>query len=178
MSKIGEMDQQAFFGQLHSTINSCVEAKLKPISEQVAKHDDKLQELGAQCAEALKLARGVVVSDGSGAVLGSSTKATARDGNKRFVADHVLIKGFAAWENRKVSGIDRPSAEQLLEKVASVVPSVTKEHMLFSKMNVVGGGKSDTIHLPVTPGFADEVQGDMVAALDKLEFTFSGRIAD
>ena len=121
------------------------------------------------------MARGVVGSDGSGAMLGSSAKTTARDGNERFVADHVLIKNFAVWENCKVSGIDRPSAEQLLEKLASVVPSITKEHMLFSKMKVVGGGKSDTIHLPVTPGFADEVQGDMVAALDQLEYTFSGR---
>ena len=68
MSKIGDRDQQAFFGQLRSTINSCVEAKLKPISEQVAKQHEQLQELGAQCAEALKLSRGVAVSDGSGAM--------------------------------------------------------------------------------------------------------------
>ena len=47
--------------------------------------------------------------------------------------------------------------------------------MYPDKMKLVGGGKSDTILLPVEPGYADEVQGDIKAALEVSGFQFNGR---
>eukprot|EP00959_Pyramimonas_sp_CCMP1952_P133335 2787973-Pyramimonas_sp.AAC.1 len=47
--------------------------------------------------------------------------------------------------------------------------------MDIGKMTLVGGGKSDTIHLPVTPGSAEEVPGDMTMALQQVQYTYHGR---
>ena len=48
------MDQTQVFGRLQSTINSCIEEKLKPISE---------------CDEVLKLAKSTGAQDSSGSAL-------------------------------------------------------------------------------------------------------------
>ena len=185
MAKVSDMTQTEFFAQINSTIVTTIDAKLAPLANdmsnmksQLDQHSGELAELRANCAEALQVAK----NSGSAAAA-ARPKFKARvegqgwgsgGGEVPFVASYVVIKGFADFQTRKISGIDRPEAEKLLGALEKSVPETTKLRMQMKDMKVVGGGKSDSIQIPVEPGYADEIQGDLQASLNSLGYTFNG----
>ncbi len=171
------MTQDAFFAQLKGSIEAEIKplrTKVQDLSKKVHAQDGRMDVIENKCDEALKLAKSGGGSGRLGGAPGSSTGA-AMEESSCFVPSHILLKNFAEYKTKKELGIDRPEAEKLLATLVEVVPQATKEHMIVSKMKVKGGGKSDAIEVPVVPGFADEVRGDVADALESTGYTFNGR---
>ncbi|CAK0862838.1 unnamed protein product, partial [Prorocentrum cordatum] len=140
----------------------------------VQKHSEKIVALGAQCAEAMRIATGTDHKLNAKAEA-KATCSSAKAPSDKVIPNFILLRNFADWGTCKQTGIDRTRAEHLITVIVAKVPATTKENMSKDQMKVVGGGKSDTIHPPVRPGYADEVQGDISAALDSLAYTYNGR---
>ena len=156
--QIGQMSTEDFFNKLDERLDAKIEEKIGPVRTTV----QSLTTTVNSHTEEIKNMKNDIQSMKAGS--GNSISASSQSSD-RFVASKLIIKNFSEYHHRHDHGIDRSQAEILMTTLMARVPEGLKDKVYPDRMTLGRASKSDRIHVPVKPGFAEAVAGAFYAGL-------------